>query len=84
MKKQPDSQKPGKTTDPKLAPKERIDKDPDDLVHEQNTEPAVSGEEDPDDIIHQPQKPATGTVITEESMEDPDDLVHGFTDEEEE
>ncbi len=66
----------------KLPPKERIEKDADDLVHEQDTEPAVTGEEDPDDIIHRPQQPGADSLINEESMEDPDDLVHGYQDDE--
>lgn len=82
MKKQPNRNDANKSTDPQLAPKERIAKDPDDLVHEQNIEPDVTGEEDPDDLIHRSQQPAAGTEPDEDSMEDPDDLVHGLQEEE--
>lgn len=68
----------------KLPPKERVEKDVDDLVHEQETEQAITGEKDPDDIIHRPSKPLPGTITYEDNMEDPDDLVHGYQDEEEE
>jgi hypothetical protein len=84
MKKQPASIDSNKPSDPKLAPIERIERDADDLVHEKQIEPEITGEEDPDDMIHRQPKTGTATEINEDSMEDPDDLVHGFPDKEEE
>ena len=83
MKKQPIPNNNNKPAT-KLPPKERIEKDADDLVHEQDAEPAITGEEDPDDLIHQPLKPQPGTIANEDNMEDPDDLVHGYQDDEDE
>ena len=84
MKKQPTPNDKKKPVGPKLPSKERIEKDPDDLVHEQEIESEQTGEEDPDDIIHRPDKSRPGTVIDEDSMEDPDDLVHGYPDDDDE
>jgi hypothetical protein len=83
MKKRPVTNDNKKSTDPKLPPKERIEKDADDLAHEKDEEePTEIGEADPDDIVHRSYKPrAAGD---EDSLEDPDDLVHGYTDDEEE
>ena len=81
MKKQPIPNDKKKPASHKLPPKERVEKDADDLVHEQDAEQAVTGEEDPDDLIHQPSKPLPGTITNEDNMEDPDDLVHGYQDE---
>lgn len=85
MKKQPIPKTDTKQSSPKLTPKQRIEKDADDLVHSQEPEElpeAETGEEDPDDIVHRP-KLRRGTN-TEDSLEDPDDLVHGLQEEEEE
>ena len=87
MKKQPIPKTDTKKSSPKLTPKQRIEKDADDLVHSQEQEElpeAETGEEeDPDDVIHRP-KLRPGTTATEDNLEDPDDLVHGLQEEEEE
>lgn len=86
MKKQPIPKTDIKKSSPKLTPKQRIEKDADDLVHSQEQEElpeAETGEEDPDDIVHRP-KPRPDTKNTEDSLEDPDDLVHGYPEEEDE
>ena len=82
MKKRPVTSDNKKSTGPKLPPKERIEKDADDLAHEkEEEEPTEIGEADPDDIVHRSYKPRTDK---ENNMEDPDDLVHGYPDDEEE
>lgn len=75
-----------KKSSPKLTPKQRTEKDADELMHspEPETLPAAeTGEEDIDDMIHRP-KPRTGTKDTEDSLQDPDDLVHDYPEEEDE
>jgi len=87
MKKQPIPKTDTKRSSPKLTPKQRIEKDADDLVHSQEQEElpeAETGEEDPDDIVHRLNKPLPGTKKDEDNMEDPDDLIHGYQEEEEE
>ena len=86
MKKQPIPKTDPKKSSPKLTPKQRIEKDADDLVHSQEQKElpeAETGEEDLDDIVHSP-KPRPGTINTEDNLEDLDDLVHGYQEEEEE
>jgi hypothetical protein len=80
MKKQPIPNGKKKPAGPIVPPKERIEEDADDLVHEQEIKPEEIGEEDPDDIVHRPDKSKPGTVIDEDNMEDPDDLAHGYLD----
>ena len=83
MKKRPVTNANKKLTGHKLPPKERIEKDADDLAHEREEEdPTEIGEEDPDDLVHRSYKP--GTANKEDNLEDPDDLVHGYPDDEEE
>jgi hypothetical protein len=83
MKKRPVSNDNKKPAGPTLPPKERVEKDADDLAHErEEEEPTEIGEEDPDDIVHRFYKP--GAANKNDSIEDPDDLVHGYRDDEEE
>jgi hypothetical protein len=80
MKKTPDT-KAGKKHVIPVPPKKNIERDPDDLVHEEKEEkPIDAGQEDPDDIIHGAHKTP---AINEDSFEDPDDLVHDHPDDEE-
>ncbi len=84
MKKQAINKPDTKISSPKLTPKQRTEKDADELMHSQEPEKlpeAETGEEDLDDIVHRP-KPRAGTIDTEESLQDPDDLVHGYLEEE--
>ena len=86
MKKQAINKPDTKISSPKLTPKQRIEKDADELVHSQEPETlpeAETGEEDLDDIVHRP-KPRAGAVNTEEGLGDPDDLVHSYPEEEDE
>lgn len=83
MKKRPVSKDNKKSTGLKLSPKERVEKDADDLAHEkEEEEPTEIGEEDPDDVVHHSYKP--GTANKEDNLEDPDDLVHGYQDDDDE
>jgi hypothetical protein len=77
MKKQHgDHNEKNKRVGSKPLPKERTEKDPDDLVHSQPEElPLNAGEEDPDDLVHRPSKPRPGNK-NESGMEDLDDLAH--------
>ncbi len=86
MKKQAINNPDTKISSPKLTPKQRTEKDADEMMHSQEPETlpeAETGEEDLDDIVHRP-KPRAGTIDTEDSLQDPDDLVHGYLEEEDE
>ena len=86
MKKQAINKTNTKKSSPRSTPRQRTEKDADDLVHSQEPEKipeAETGEEDLDDIVHRP-KPRAGAVNTEEGLGDPDDLVHGYPEEEDE
>jgi hypothetical protein len=83
MKKQAINKTDTKKSSPKPTPKQRTEKDADDLVHSQEpgTGAAETSEEDLDDMVHRP-KPHAGIIDTEDSLEDPDDLIHGYLEEE--
>lgn len=85
MKKQTINKTDTKKSSPKPTPKQRTEKDADDLVHSQEPESvpeAETSEEDLDDMVHRPKPRAGGLIDTEDSLEDPDDLIHGYLEEE--
>ena len=84
MKKQAINQTNTKKSSPKPTPKQRTEKDADDLVHSQEPETvpeAETSEEDFDDMVHRP-KPRAGSIDTEDNLKDPDDLIHSYLEEE--
>ena len=84
MKKQATNKPDTKKYSPELTPKQRTEKDADDLVHSKEQEmfsEAETSEEDLDDMVHRP-KPRADTIDKEDNLEDMDDLIHGYVEEE--
>lgn len=81
MEKKPGN-KAGKKAAGPMQSKKKIEKDPDDLAHEESHEqPTDAREKDLDDVVHGSYK--TRAVKDKDSLEDPDDLVHDYGDDDE-